>query len=269
MKHRLNRKEIQTTLLHIFLVYKEFCEQNNLQFYLTGGTLLGAVRHQGFIPWDDDLDLCMPRPDYNRFISLAKKELTGRYCVQTLDLTEGYPRLYMRFVDIETALFEYYLKSGEKNHLGIDVFPIDGIPENQADRTRYYSRIRILRKIFILANSRPFRGESKRAAILKTMFFIPARLIGSKRIYRQITRLLNSCPYEQSNFVGISVGCYLEKEMIKKTRLIADYVCFEHTKVPTYQESGLYLSRLYGGDYQTPPPAGLRKRRHTYDVFKI
>ena len=88
-----NLKKLHETEIEILDAIVEICDLHQLKYYLIGGTLLGAIRHCGFIPWDDDLDIAMPRRDYNRFLKIAKKELNSKFFLQTCTTDKNYGRI--------------------------------------------------------------------------------------------------------------------------------------------------------------------------------
>lgn len=122
-------EEIKKIQLEILKYVDQFCSQNNIKYALGYGTLIGAVRHKGFIPWDDDIDIIMRRNDYNRFIELFSKE-TGRYKVWSHNLQTDYPIPYAKVTDEKTLKLEgtnYYVERG----VDIDVFPLDDLPNDE------------------------------------------------------------------------------------------------------------------------------------------
>lgn len=125
MERIIELKELKQIQLDILKYVHEFCVQNDIRYFLVYGTLIGAVRHQGYIPWDDDIDICMPRPDYERFLKLFNKNKSG-YQVNAFELNDNFPYTFGKVEDLNTTFIEktdYSFPMG----VNIDVFPIDGI----------------------------------------------------------------------------------------------------------------------------------------------
>ena len=123
-------RKLQLTQLEMLKVVDAFCKENDIQYSLYAGTLLGAVRHQGFIPWDDDLDICMSRENYNRFIELWTKDCPSGYIIQNKENTPEFTQSFTKIRKENTTFLQYEWER-EKYHTGIfiDIFPIDRIPD--------------------------------------------------------------------------------------------------------------------------------------------
>lgn len=127
-------RRLQLTQLAIMKDIDAFCRKHDIRYSLYAGTLLGAVRHQGFIPWDDDLDICMPRADYDRFITLWSKEGNPRYLLQNKENTPGFTQSFTKIrkydSDFYTNYDKFVFRHGKPYHTGIfvDIFPVDRLP---------------------------------------------------------------------------------------------------------------------------------------------
>ena len=122
-------KIIQDKILSILKEFINICEENNLTYYALGGTLLGAVRHQGFIPWDDDIDIGMPREDYEKFKKIASNVLPENYKFLNEDIL-NYKKAFSVIRDDSTKIIMNYSKEELVESLWIDIFPLDGMPSN-------------------------------------------------------------------------------------------------------------------------------------------
>lgn len=133
-----NIRHLQLVALDILKIYDAFCREHNLKYSLYGGTLLGAVRHKGFIPWDDDLDVCMPRSDYDKFLHLWKKHHPAGYILQNKENSDQFTQSFSKIRKDHTTFLQSKEEAG-KYHTGIflDVFPLDRIPKNKFDRIVY------------------------------------------------------------------------------------------------------------------------------------
>ena len=119
--------ELQKCQLEILKEFIRICKDNNLQYYLVGGTCLGAVRHKGFIPWDDDIDVAMPRDDYDKFITL-QDQMKKPYFIQTYKSDKNYIYNFAKVRDSSTTFVENFFACSQMNHgVWIDVFPLDGM----------------------------------------------------------------------------------------------------------------------------------------------
>lgn len=137
--------DIHNGLLDMMKSFHDFCEVKHLQYYLAGGTLLGAIRHNGFIPWDDDVDIYMMRDDYEKLVK--HHSISDRYEIVTSSNTHGYyhPYPYCNITDNTTIQVEYQSRYMSGKGLFIDIFPVDGIPNNWFKRTIFYLKIYRLR----------------------------------------------------------------------------------------------------------------------------
>ena len=247
MSRVLSLAEIKELELQMLSVFSEFCETHNLTYYLCGGTLLGAVRHKGFIPWDDDIDVCMPRADYDKFIKLYSQLDDNIYSVRSNQL-HNFSAPFAKLVDTRTDVSRVYSDSDRTKHLWIDIFPVDGLPHSIEEVANIYKR----------CNRYRFKAYLK--YILKPM----ANLYGQKRCVNNIEAVAAEHTYEASTYVGIVTnGLYgVGERMLKSEFEQSVMVEFEGKQYPTFSCWDSYLSGIYG-DYMTLPP---EEKRVTHDL---
>ena len=188
------RKAAWKVLLDILEMVIGICERHGLSYYICAGSLLGAARHGGIIPWDDDVDVEMPRRDYDKFLSLVQAELPKGYFAQTSATDEEFIITHLKIRKDGTAGVDY--KHGKKLkcfHMGIflDVFPLDGVPASVADEDRIESELAHLREIRASA----FRRRHKHAILgwLKSLANrLRFRLMGGRRLFERREALLRA-----------------------------------------------------------------------------
>ena len=143
--------ELQQIDSDLLKEYIDFCEKHNLTYFLMAGTLLGAIRHKGFIPWDDDIDVAMPREDYDRFCELAAKEFTGDIFFQSYKTDKHFPYVFSKLRNTNTTFIEAVYKHVDMNHgVYIDIFPIDGISKHNANKFWVHIKIYLQAIIWFL-----------------------------------------------------------------------------------------------------------------------
>ena len=171
--------EIQTKLLDMLIWFDGFCRTNNLRYYALGGTLLGACRHQGFIPWDDDVDVGMPRKDYEKLAELMGLKIHDGYVLETeYSADPKYCYFFSKLYDTSTTLLED-VATGLKRGLFLDIFPLDGIGNGDRPDLQYYGKIK--RKAwFYLARVTVVR-EGRSA--LKNLAAVLAKIILNRIVY--------------------------------------------------------------------------------------
>ena len=159
-----SEKEYKDRLFDMLVKFDEFCNKYKLDYSLCGGTLLGAIRHKGFIPWDDDIDVVMPRPDYEKFKRLVKKYPLAPNLVFDISY-EGYVQ---KIIDKDTYLKARY--ASVDKHLWMDVFPIDGLPDNKKEAEDRLMKALNIRKLTVRSDARIGEGTTKFRSIAKLDF---------------------------------------------------------------------------------------------------
>lgn len=256
----LNLEQIQEKVLHILLEFAEFCKDNNLRYYLAGGTLLGAIRHQGFIPWDEDADVCMPRPDYDRFLRIAPPYFIARgLLVQngfspSLDVSFPYCKIY----DLKSRATSIYRT--DINYLGIDIFPVDGVPDDPGEAKRLFNQVSFWKRILLLTSARIGEGRTLFRKIFKVFPKLFADLIGARRCLKHLQVLSSQYSYDTSNYVAAITGSYNVKEILPKKDYEKDViVTFEGHKLSAFSCWDTYLTNIYG-NYMKMPDETEKKR---------
>lgn len=209
-------EELQNVLYDILKAFVTFCDDNGLRYYLFGGTLLGAVRHHDFIPWDDDVDVSMPRPDYERFIEMTKDSPWEFYEVRK------YTQPYIKMVDKRTVMEERLIKDSLKTQsVFIDIFPIDGLPDSEIMRRKHFKKIKKLMR-FLIYSTVDIRKLENRNIIKKYVHRIIS-LIFSLFNYKWFRDALDNearrYPYTESEYVSVSIWGWAEKDISKKADL--------------------------------------------------
>ena len=244
---------------------KRLCDKHNIKYFIIAGTLLGAIRHGGFIPWDDDMDVGMLREDYEKFLKVAKTELGEDFFLQTPETDKNYGLPFAKILLNGTRLVEATAGSNAKKGIFVDVFPFDVAPENEADRenhnkkTYFYKRLLLAKLNYNVCAKNDY---VKRAVyfVLKIMsaFYSHDKLVN--KLESEITRYNNS---KTEDIVNIGGAYGYKKETIK-----ADWVRdtveipFEDMTISAPVDYIKYLETFYG-DYMTPPPEDKRYNRHS------
>lgn len=259
MEQLLSKKETQRLLIEMLDLLAEYFQKHNLRYYLVGGTLLGAVRHQGFIPWDDDIDLGMPRPDYDRFLELVKEEPIADYLKVISDVDHTFFNPYCQILDTRTRLekeSEKYLQKGRVVlNLFIDIFPQDGWPENKREAERLSRKMKCMRYMLLTSRARMGKGVNFIRMIAKLPFILLMRIVGYQRVLDRMNRIARKYDYDSSKYVGaITYGIYGVGERCEREKVVAfDELTFEGKK---YKGPGCwdqYLRQIYGNYWEVPP----------------
>jgi len=263
MGRSLTVEERQEWGLRILKVIDAFCKENNITYYLSGGTLLGAVRHHGFIPWDDDMDLMMPRQDYEKFIHTFKNE---QFAVASCTTDPDYFSPYARVYDTkETRMYRTVFKEKELGAF-VDLFPIDGYPKNKLIKKIHLYRIKAA---YALLHVRVRLKYEPREHYIPLKKFLHLFLRGGEnKAAQKVNRLAQKYDYRKTESRGVldlNIHLFREenpKEVYKQTV----YLPFEDGMYPAPIGYTTYLTRLYGPRYMELPPEGKRKTGHTLVV---
>lgn len=252
-------KELQERILQILVGIDKVCREHGLTYYLAYGTMLGAYRHKGFIPWDDDLDVCMPRPDYEKFIAQAHEWLPEHLEFICPELDKNYPIAFGKVQDNRTTLIErIYLK-----YLGgiyCDVFPLDGVPQNPLRR-----RLHIM-QYFVCSHLlyQLFRDPYKHGHGPNSWFSLVLHWLFSRNaIQRRIRRLLMKYPYGESKDICLfddSTRCVMPRTVFGKPQEV-DFGGHNLWGVEKPEE---YLTKIYGPTYMQLPPENQRRQHGFY-----
>lgn len=249
-------QELHEVQLAMLDAVDNYCRLNHLRYSLGGGTLLGAVRHHGYIPWDDDIDIMMPRPDYEKFMRYFKHEYYKLYDYRTDD-TCGFS--FAKLIDTRTIVQEYTITYS----VFIDIFPIDGLPAPK-DLPLYLEKLNKL-KCEISVSIRTTRGNwisNMLKNIIKKCLYR-----SRKTIVKDYDAFLQKYNFNTSKFAGAIVGRYGEKELMFAD-VFKHYVelPFENRQYQCIADYDSYLKKHYG-NYMQLPPKDQQVANHSFKAY--
>ncbi len=267
MKKVDNLKDIQDIELGILEYVVDVCKKNKLRYYLAGGTLLGAIRHQGFIPWDNDIDIAMPRFDFKRLIDIMDQNSDFRYKLLAVKNNNSYCLPFVKVVDLKTRLFEL-TGDCKMSEMGvfIDIFPIDALSDDEKIALKQFHFVRKWGRR--IAGSVCFTQElSIYRKITHMIWFIVFKLLNREKCLKAVESRLKIKPMGNAKYVVSTYGLRGDKEIISSDVFVDTIdVIFEGRKYCAPKGYDKYLKQMYG-DYMKLPPKKERIAPHDVEVF--
>ena len=262
---KISLDKIKKEELQLLIRFDELCKEYKLRYSLAGGTLLGAIRHKGFIPWDDDIDVCMPRPDY-----LKLQKIFNNFSIEFQLVSNYLNTIQAPFSKIVNKNFIVISSDNDSEldkYLWIDIFPVDGLSEDEKICKRIYDKCNIYRSIFYLIDTKLLSKSLNFKILLKYCLKPIAKIYGRKRCVNKLEKIAQLIGYENSKYVGvITWGLHgVEERMLKSEFEKLVEVEFEGHKFPAFSCWDSYLTGLYG-DYMQLPPVEKRKT-HNMTVY--
>lgn len=248
---------LHNRLLAMAKDFHQICVENNINYYMLGGTMLGAVRHKGFIPWDDDMDFGIPREDYERFISISNQVLPSYYELKFYKNANNSPIHYAKFIDNRTTLIEEEYTDYVEG-LYIDIFPLDG-----AGNGTFSDKLRMKRIIWLERLVKNKCSTMEKSGIRK-IFKAYAKMRKLDNLHSSIEKLITAKKLENSALIANYLGAWFEKEIMPKEIMgIPKLYKFEDAEFYGSEDADSYLKNLYG-DYMQLPPKDKQVFRHNY-----
>ena len=265
MEQSAQLKLLQEIELENLRMLMEICEKNHLRYYLIGGSLLGAMRHRGFIPWDDDIDVGLPRPDYNRFVQIAKEYLPAHMDVKTMTSDPNYKCYFTRLINNKKKIYWDHGQYTAVIGVWMDVFPLDGLPKNRLLRKLQVFRVKLNKALYkftqidYVSTNRTNRPLSERVLIRFAQLTHIGKLMDADKRLKKLDRAVQRYDYDTCAYAWNFSGCYGKREIVPHIQLGGSRTAqFEGMQVSIPEAAEDYLTSIYG-DYMKLPPEDQRK----------
>jgi len=269
----INIEDVQKVQLEILIEFDRICRKNNIKYQLFAGTLLGAIRHKGFIPWDDDIDVCLLRIDYEKFIECCKIDLKSNYFLQYYDSDE---KAILQFAKIRknNTIFtnKTYQNTGMHNGIYIDVFPLDNV---KPDSFKGKLQSKLFNLLYIINSSRmknrAIYAKNRFNRAIRLMFCYILKIVPKKSIDKLIQKTLCMFENENTKYVNhLTNGASkqrLEKYLRKKNTFYnIEYAEFEGHMFPIPENYHEVLTRNFGNYMELPPE---EKRYSHHGIIEV
>ena len=257
--------EIQQKLLEIAKEYIKVCEKLNLRYFVMFGSAIGALRHNGFIPWDDDIDFGMPRPDYEIFLKEAQKHLPNHYFVQTHETDKNYYCQYAKVRDSNTTAIESAVKDIDMNHgLWIDIFPLDGLPVSLKKRKKLdFIDFKILRRRY-----QDYKYKLPQFHIKVANFLVKILVPSKERAFKKSMKLAQKYEFDKSEYVFYMFSKRSKFNLKREWFDTYKTHKFEDIEVRIPCECEKILEMFYG-DWKQLPPIDQRNGGHSLLIVDL
>ena len=268
-------RKLQLIELDILKEVVKICKKNNLKYFLNGGTFLGAVRHKGFIPWDDDIDITMPRPDYEKFMEIAPKQLKNNLVFKNFKLGNEKTIYFSRVENSKIQIRDTSAIVHRVRNAWIDIFPLDGMPNNVIIRQIHkfvllYRKLLLQYSLFsiIVNQDLPNRPFHEKVLIKIGQIFNFEKILDSNKCLYKLDKAMRRYDYNKSKYIVNFMSAYRFREMFEKT-VFDDCIeyQFETEKLNAPRDYDKMLTKMYG-EYMKLPPEEHRNKHHS-EVINI
>lgn len=257
----LNHKELRSVMLDVMQEFHDFCMRNNINYSLCAGTLLGAIRHKGYIPWDDDIDVMMPRKEYNKFLEIYK---SNNFTLFHYSRQSPYMLSFAKLSDNRTVMIDEQVYVGGYG-VNIDIFPLDFQPDDPEIANKWANKLRFLKNIRTMKNLKLSRNRS----FVKNATIIICRLvlapIPMKWLVKKVDVEAQRYSYKTEGYVGNMTNGLMYRERTPIAKSLVD-VEFEGRKFKAVENYDEYLKGLFK-NYMTLPPVEKRSTHHAFKAY--
>ena len=260
-------RKVQLLELKVLKEVKRICDKNNIHYFLTGGTLIGAVRHKGFIPWDDDIDIAMMRDEYDKFVEIAPKELSPEFSFLSIKQDERlgiyFSKVVLNGTNYRSAQQPKTLKN---TGFWVDVIPYDTIYDNKILASLYYWKLNFFVVLYSMKNGY-HNGTTKLKRIIAELMKILFFFIPKKYLRKRIINYPYKLNKKQTNTKCYLCGRYGMPRELRSAYLFDKYIeiQFEDEKFMTLEKYHEFLTELFGDYMQLPP----EDKRVTHQVAEL
>jgi lipopolysaccharide cholinephosphotransferase len=268
---KLTLEQIKDCETNILSTFADFCDKNNLRYYLSYGTLIGAVRHQGFIPWDDDIDVEMPRSDYNKIMEILSQQ--NNLITENIELktpfSANYQYPFAKVIDNTTFVQEITMKKKYKTSVWIDIFPLDNIPDSPQEAKQFINKAKKISKYYFYTIERKYSGKDLIGKIkfntIRLLLTPVYKIINQKQRINRFAQKYSS--QNTQRFTELIANNYAEFSIRDNSFLAQTKLQFENRMYTTFADYDTFLKNYYG-DYMKLPPEEQRVLAHSLTAYK-
>lgn len=264
----LTLQELKEIEFNILKMFDAFCKDNNIRYYLAFGTLLGAIRYKKFIPWDDDVDVLVPREDYDRLLTLFKD--SDKYKLFAFEKNVEFPFPFAKLCDMATRKEETVYQNKITLGVDIDIFPLDHF-EDDLEKAKAETK-RISKNMVWLGRTKLEKQITNHPvkSVVWQVIMPFVKMLGSKYFIKKIIKESNQATQKESRYVGAKVWCIWGERGIIPVEAFAKSVEieFEGEKFSAPIGWDTYLTCLYG-DYLPEPPKEKQKTHHDFKAYRL
>jgi lipopolysaccharide cholinephosphotransferase len=268
MEEQLDLDTIKKLELDILKYIDGVCRENNIEYFLFGGSLLGAVREKGMIPWDDDIDIGLTRQNYNKLIDVLISKKNQRYKLLNNSVEKSYFYPFSKLIDSQTEMNEIGLKKIDNYGVYVDIFAIDNLPDNNKEREKRYKAQKRAQRYIFYWGMKKIEEKNFIKKILKNIIKIYSNILGIRRILKKYDAICTK--YDNTNS-SYAISCWPIYKKNNEIQQMEDFLKtmdfeFDGIMVKILVNYDRFLTNLYG-NYMTPPPPEKRVSPHNSQVF--
>ena len=271
MMRKIEDDELREIQISILSCIDQICEKQNLCYSVGAGSLIGAIRHKGFIPWDDDIDLMMPRPDYEKLITYISTHDVGLNVI-SCETELKYQDTFIKICDKTTKIKDMVTNIDDIDMgVFVDIFPVDGLGNSYEDAVKNSRKGMLLHLLMTCAGMKKFSLSTTHSVVYEPVRFICyllTRFISANKLARVSDKKNKRISFSDSKYAGTVCGSYREKTILKRDQYISvSRMSFENITVNVINDYDIYLSKLYG-DYMKLPPKEKQFTHHTFIAYR-